>query len=390
MKKHMLTALVAFSSLATSALAQDLPAWMSERRIIGDNDLEPIEATLGSDAYEKSKIVARVETVDGSGFCTGSRIAEDLFLTNYHCWEYRPCEAIQFHLGYERDLPADQQEFYKCVEVLAKYETYDYAVFRVERVTAPSGASEIFNFENLNLDVPDNDPAGVTKTFDINLNKIIKNIKVNLKATHAYVGDLQVKLKTPDGTIATLYDRGGSSGENLDVTLTGSVALSAFVGKSADGIWTLEARDTAEQDLGKIDALSIEIFYEDGESVEDAQVESIYPAATLWAGEIVVDQPLIVASHPAARLKEIDRSSNCKLASIVPEEVAGRQTITHTCDTEGGSSGSPIIDRATGYVVALHWGGETNRNFAIPMKFVVEHMKSNIAEAQFNKINIQR
>jgi subtilisin-like proprotein convertase family protein len=389
MKKHMLATLIAFSSLATSAVAQDLPSWMNERRIIGDNNLEPIEATIGSDAYDKSKIVARVETIDGSGFCTGSRIAEDLFLTNYHCWEFKPCEAIQFHMGYERDLPADQHEFYKCVEVLAKYETYDYAVFRVERITAPSGTSETFNFADVNLDVPDNDTAGVTKTFDISLDKTIKNIIVNLKATHAYVGDLQVVLKTPDGTAATLHDRAGGSGTNLDVTLTGSVALSAFIGKSANGTWTLEAKDLAAQDIGKIDALSIEIFYADGESTE-VQLESNFPVATLWAGEIVVDQPLIVASHPAARLKEIDRSDACKLATVVPEEVGGRQTITHTCDTEGGSSGSPVIDRSTGYVVALHWGGETTRNFAIPMKFVVEHMKSNVAAAQFNKINIQR
>ena len=389
MKKHMLATLIAFSSLATSAVAQDLPSWMNERRIIGDNNLEPIEATIGSDAYDKSKIVARVETIDGSGFCTGSRIAEDLFLTNYHCWEFKPCEAIQFHMGYERDLPADQHEFYKCVEVLAKYETYDYAVFRVERITAPSGTSETFNFADVNLDVPDNDTAGVTKTFDISLDKTIKNIIVNLKATHAYVGDLQVVLKTPDGTAATLHDRAGGSGANLDVTLTGSVALSAFIGKSANGTWTLEAKDLAAQDIGKIDALSIEIFYADGESTE-VQLESNFPVATLWAGEIVVDQPLIVASHPAARLKEIDRSDACKLATVVPEEVGGRQTITHTCDTEGGSSGSPVIDRSTGYVVALHWGGETTRNFAIPMKFVVEHMKSNVAAAQFNKINIQR
>jgi subtilisin-like proprotein convertase family protein len=362
---------------------------LNERKIIGDNNLEPIEATAGSDAYEKSKIVARVETVDGAGFCTGSRIAEDLFLTNFHCWEFKPCESIQFHLGYERDLPADQHEFYKCVEVLAKYETYDYAVYRVERITAPSGTSETFNFADVNLDVPDNDKAGVSKTFDVNFDKIIKNIIVNLKATHSYVGDLQVTLKTPDGTTATLHDRGGGSGSNLDVTLSGSAALSAFIGKSADGTWTLEARDLAAQDTGKIDALSMQIFFEDGESTE-VQLESNFPVATLWAGEIVVDQPLIVASHPAARQKEIDRSDGCKLASVVPEEVATRQTITHTCDTEGGSSGSPIIDRATGYVVALHWGGETNRNFAIPMKLVIEHMSTNVAATHFSKINIQR
>jgi subtilisin-like proprotein convertase family protein len=389
MKKHMLTALFAFSTLASSAVAQDLPSWMNERKIIGANNLEPIEATIGSDAYDKARIVARVETIDGAGFCTGSRIAEDLFLTNFHCWEFKPCEAIQFHMGYERDLPADQHEFYKCVEVLAKYETYDYALYRVERVTLPSGNSETFTFNDVNLEVPDNDTNGVSKTFDVNLDKVIKNIKVNLKATHDYVGDLQVKLKSPDGTTSILHDRAGGSGANLDVTLTGSTALSGLIGKNADGIWTLEARDLAASDTGTINALSIEIFFEDG-SVEAAQLESAFPVATLWAGALVVDQPLMIASHPAARLKEIDRSVDCKLASIAPEEVASRKTITHTCDTEGGSSGSPVLDKATGHVVALHWGGETGRNFSIPMKLVIEHMSANVPATHFNKINIQR
>lgn len=390
MKKHLIVSLFSLFALGTSAFADDLPSWFFDRKIIGNNDLEPIEATIGTDAYEKASIVARVETLDGAGFCTGSRVGEDLFLTNYHCYDYKPCESIQFHMGYERDLPADKQVYFKCVEVLSKIEAYDYALYRVERVSAPSGTSKVFTFDNIGLAVPDNDQNGVSKDFDVDLDKVIKNIKVTLKATHTYAGDLQVKLKSPEGVEVTLYDRSGGSQHNVDVTLTGSTALSALVGKNAFGTWTLTAKDVANGDEGTIDSLVIEVFYEDGEVVENDTEAVDFPIATLWAGNISVDQPLLVASHPAARLKEIDRSETCKIRTTEVEVVSERQTITHTCDTEGGSSGSPVLDRETGDVVALHWGGTTEYNLAIPMKLIVEHIQQNISAEQFEKLRIQR
>jgi len=390
MKKHMLAAIVACSTLPTgTAAAEDLPSWLTERRIIGDNDLEPVEATFGTDIYDKARVVARVETVDGSGFCSASRIAEDMFLTNFHCWEFRNCDSTVFHMGYERDLPLDQHEYYRCVEVLAKDLSLDYAVYRVEKVAPLSGSSEVFDFEGIDLDVPDNDSAGVSKTFEVNLDETIKNIKVNLKATHDYLGDLQVKLTAPDGTTAILFNRERANSKALDLTLTGSVALSSFLGKNAAGTWTLEARDFADNDVGTINSLTIEIFYDNGE-LELPATENDYPVATLWAGAVEVDQLLISASHPRARFKEVDRSDNCKLTAVVPEIVASRQSITHTCDTEGGSSGSPILDRETGYIVALHWGGMNEYNLAIPMNFIVAHLRANISTTHFEKLSIQR
>lgn len=392
MKKHLFAAFYVLSVFVTTgAFAEEMPSWFYERKIIGDNDLEPIEAVKGTDFYEKANIVARVESVDGTGFCTGSRVGEDLFLTNYHCWEFKPCESIQFHMGYERDLPGDQQQMFKCVEVLTKIESLDYALYRVEKVGVPTaGSSKIFKFNDLDLKIPDNDTNGVSKEFDIDLEKTISNVKVTLKATHPYVGDLQIKLKSPEGVEVLLHDRAGGGSDNLDLSVTGGNGLSALIGKEAFGTWTLEARDFARSDEGSIDSFSVEIFYQDADSVESHVLEAEFPIATLWAGNIEVDQLLLVASHPRARLKEIDRSATCKLRTIDTEEVDSRQTITHTCDTEGGSSGSPVLDRATGSIVALHWGGMSEYNLSIPMKLIVEHMKQNISAENFSKLNIQR
>lgn len=389
MKKRLMLSLAACAVLSsTSAAAQNLPSWFYERKIIGNNDLEPIEATVGSDVYEKAKVVARVETADGSGFCTGSRVGEDLFLTNYHCWEVAPCENIQFHLGYERDLASDQHEYFRCVEVLSKVESFDYALYRVAKVVDPTGPSQTFDFNDLSLAIPDNDQNGASVELPVDLQEVIRDIRVRLKVTHTYIGDLQIKLISPEGVEATLHNRTGGGRSGLDVTI-GSSSLSALIGKNAGGTWKLEARDIGSGDFGQVDSLSIEIFYGEADTIEDV-TEAAYPVATLWAGDISVDQPLLVASHPAARLKEVDRSEMCKIRTIETEELSGRVSITHTCDTEGGSSGSPVLDRETGYVVALHWGGTTDYNLAIPMKLVVEHIEQNISATQFSKLRIQR
>ncbi len=109
---------------------------------------------------------------------------------------------------------------------------------------------------------------------------------------------------------------------------------------------------------------------------------------TMWGGAITVGQSLIVSGHPAARTKEIDRSKDCKINTIVPEEMGGRMTIRHTCDTEGGSSGSPVLDRKTGFAVALHWGGEEGYNMAIPMNLVIDDIEKNVDAETFAKLTI--
>ena len=75
---------------------------------------------------------------------------------------------------------------------------------------------------------------------------------------------------------------------------------------------------------------------------------------------------------------------------FVPEIISSRHTITHTCDTEGGSSGSPILDRATGNVVSLHWGGTNEYNLMVPMNMILDHMQENLKPSDFEQLTILR
>ena len=65
-------------------------------------------------------------------------------------------------------------------------------------------------------------------------------------------------------------------------------------------------------------------------------------------------QGIFIAHHPGGRLKELSVNSGtdggqCRLAA------PSGNSHTYTCDTEGGSSGSPVLARRSGKVVALHY-----------------------------------
>lgn len=82
---------------------------------------------------------------------------------------------------------------------------------------------------------------------------------------------------------------------------------------------------------------------------------------------------VFIVGHPEGRPKTIsaqEDGTGCRFREIsFPEGKTARDapeprygpkyehSIEHNCDTQGGNSGSPIIDRSTGAVVALHWDG---------------------------------
>ena len=78
------------------------------------------------------------------------------------------------------------------------------------------------------------------------------------------------------------------------------------------------------------------------------------------------NQELYVPQHPAGEPTRIagslgEKAGNCSVADPAYTGYAANSDVSYYCDTEGGSSGSPVLSRATNKVVALHhFGGCPN------------------------------
>ena len=86
-----------------------------------------------------------------------------------------------------------------------------------------------------------------------------------------------------------------------------------------------------------------------------AQAPPGFGRVTLGGGTPVTDgQALVIVQHPAGEYKQAS-IDDCKVRSAsMPGVTAAATDFGHLCDTLGGSSGSPVLDRQTGRVVGLH------------------------------------
>ncbi len=103
------------------------------------------------------------------------------------------------------------------------------------------------------------------------------DVKVALNVTHTYVGDLTIKLTSPEGTTVVLVSNSCGDKRNINATFGADAssficndnpaifglvkplgALSSFIGESSLGNWTLQIDDNARGDGGSINSFGLE------------------------------------------------------------------------------------------------------------------------------------
>ncbi|MQX62305.1 trypsin-like serine protease [Sinorhizobium meliloti] len=89
---------------------------------------------------------------------------------------------------------------------------------------------------------------------------------------------------------------------------------------------------------------------------------------------------IVIVQHPAGEPKKISKKG-CLISALPVDGRASQTDFSHSCDTVGGSSGSPIFN-ASGDIIGLHhYGfgedGDWNENRAIRMKRITEDLSQN-------------
>jgi len=109
--------------------------------------------------------------------------------------------------------------------------------------------------------IPDNNPAGITDSININVAGTLNALKIDLNITHSYIGDLVIKIISPGGASIVLHNRNGGSSKNINKSydIQNTPSLSAFNGQSIKGNWTLAIIDMAQVDTGTLNSWTIHI-----------------------------------------------------------------------------------------------------------------------------------
>jgi M6 family metalloprotease-like protein len=109
--------------------------------------------------------------------------------------------------------------------------------------------------------IPDDDATGVSSAIRLDPPGTVGRLKVSVDVTHSFVGDLRVELVSPAGRRVVLHGQAGGGQDDLVVTYDSAVPaspLAPLVGQGVTGEWVLRVTDLAGQDVGTLNAWSIE------------------------------------------------------------------------------------------------------------------------------------
>ncbi len=112
---------------------------------------------------------------------------------------------------------------------------------------------------------PAPDLASVTSTINVTLPIVVGDVTLEIDLLHTWIGDLVLRLISPQGKSVTLHNRTGSSAHNIkgnyDISLpvNGPGSLNDFNGDRADGPWRLAISDQALYDSGMLQSWTLHV-----------------------------------------------------------------------------------------------------------------------------------
>jgi len=120
-------------------------------------------------------------------------------------------------------------------------------------INLPPAISTNVSLTGLPASIPDNTPAGITRTFVVSSPVRVEHVTLALDITHTYRGDLAITLTSPSGMTSKLTEVHGDGGNDFHWTFS-SVR---HWGELSTGTWTLKIADVAAVDTGTLDAATL-------------------------------------------------------------------------------------------------------------------------------------
>ena len=133
--------------------------------------------------------------------------------------------------------------------------------FKAKLFEDDGGSTTIQGESTPDLNIPDNQAAGITDTIVLDQDATIAGIQVTLDISHTYRGDLRVTLLTPWSDAIVLHQpRQGDSANNIRTTLDESDVqdLATLHGHGTKGDWSLLVQDLASIDIGTLNRWALE------------------------------------------------------------------------------------------------------------------------------------
>lgn len=133
--------------------------------------------------------------------------------------------------------------------------------------------------QSVNAAIPDNGSAGVVRTFMVNDSIVLESFELIMNADHNYIGDLEVTVTSPDGTVSLLTKkRNDSQDDFVDYVLTSHRCW----GEDSAGLWTIKIADLASGTTGTWQNYRLKLYGSDGSGGPGG--DSILTSGTVTAG----------------------------------------------------------------------------------------------------------
>lgn len=256
--------------------------------------------------------------------------------------------------------------------------------------------------QSVNKAIPDHANAGISSTIHVDSKLVVERADVTVNITHPYVGDLEIDLVSPSGTVSYLMYRPAQgslsafgSSQN-DVHFTFDTVLSW--GEAAAGNWTLTVRDLQSGDVGTFSDWTLDLIGKTASPSHTFVFTNEYPqliaaestrailndplgvndtinASTLGSNDridlsgltpsVIFGANLTIAKGTTIRNAYGGEGNDVLIANASGSTLhgmAGNDTLTGGAgnDVLDGGAGSDTVDGGSGFDMALYRGGRGN------------------------------